>query len=264
MFSVRLTNYLQFLIFVVASCLTAFTDLNAQEPRVWRTADGKHSVEAALIGQTDDRVKLRRKDGRIIEVAINVLSEQDQIYASEAAERLTQNTQQPVAGDQIDRDMQRLASQHGLATLNGLPVVRAGHFLDPAGANQSDASRRRYQQANEQLANERAALARFIERVVLGAAPSYFEDQLPTFIANHLPKNIADTYIQYRFQTDGALGVWKGADEFQRNASRQAFEQKHAKQLADLAVHSPIRLRFVSQARFSTYDEAAKRSSRMV
>lgn len=254
MFSVRLTNYLQFLIFCVASCVTAFTDLNAQEPRVWRTADGKHSVEAALIGQTDDRVKLRRKDGRIVEVAINVLSEQDQIYASEAAERLTQNTQQPVAGDQIDRDMQRLASQHGLATLNGLPVVRAGHFLDPAGANQSDASRRRYQQANEQLANERAALARFIERVVLGADPSYFEDQLPTFIANHLPQNIAATYIQYRFQTGGAVGVWKGADEFQRNASRQAFEQKHAKQLADLAVHSPIRLRFVSQARFSTYD----------
>ena len=258
MAKLKATDLMRILCSSIAFCVAMFSDLNAQESRVWQTADGKHSVEAVLVSQKGNRVRLRKKDGRIVEVPIQLLSQQDQDFATQATSNAAKKTLQAVTGDEIDRQMQRLASDHGLATLNGLPVVRLEHFLDSSKRNLSDNNRKHYQQADEQLIHEQAALGKFLERVVLGVDPTYFDKNLPTFIANHLPKNISENYIQYRFQTGGAVGVWKGKDEFQKRESQQAFKQNHSKHLANIAIETPIRLRFVSKCRFSSYDFARK------
>jgi WD40 repeat protein len=49
--------------------------------RLWKTADGKSQVEAKVVSQQNDVVKLQRKDnGKIIEVAIDKLSAEDQKF----------------------------------------------------------------------------------------------------------------------------------------------------------------------------------------
>ena len=56
--------------------------------RVWTTADGKFSVEAKYLGVTDDgqSVKLKKRNGKTKEVAIDRLCDADQSYITAARE----------------------------------------------------------------------------------------------------------------------------------------------------------------------------------
>ncbi|MHB8972934.1 MAG: SHD1 domain-containing protein [Pirellulaceae bacterium] len=68
----------------------------ADETRVWRDATGKFEVSAQLIGQADGVVKLKKADGKVIEVPASKLSPADQEYLQRrAAEVLAAN---PFAG----------------------------------------------------------------------------------------------------------------------------------------------------------------------
>ena len=50
------------------------------ESRVWVDSTGKHKIEATLVSHTDATVKLRRTDGRIIEMPIDKLSADDRAF----------------------------------------------------------------------------------------------------------------------------------------------------------------------------------------
>jgi hypothetical protein len=60
------------------------TDTDKDEFRIWKSADGKFSVEARLVNSTGDAVELKRKDdGRTIRVPRDKLSAADEAYLRE-------------------------------------------------------------------------------------------------------------------------------------------------------------------------------------
>ena len=50
------------------------------ESRVWTDKNGKFKIEAILVEQQEDRIRLKRKDGKIVEVLINKLSTADKEF----------------------------------------------------------------------------------------------------------------------------------------------------------------------------------------
>ncbi|MCM2371259.1 SHD1 domain-containing protein [Aporhodopirellula aestuarii] len=61
---------------------------SAEEPRVWKSADGKFSVEAEFVDSEDDIVRLRRADNnQTVSVPIEILSSKDQKYIRRRAEK---------------------------------------------------------------------------------------------------------------------------------------------------------------------------------
>jgi len=54
--------------------------INAQEARTWKTADGKHSIEAKIVGLKSGKASLRKSDGKVVDVGLNLLSTADQAY----------------------------------------------------------------------------------------------------------------------------------------------------------------------------------------
>jgi hypothetical protein len=55
---------------------------HAGEFRLWKTADGKFTVEAKLVTHQNKVVKLQRRDtGKIIEIGLEKLSAEDQEFA---------------------------------------------------------------------------------------------------------------------------------------------------------------------------------------
>lgn len=77
---------------ILAVALT--TDIAARE---WTDTTGKFSVEAELVGVTGDSVRLRRNDGRVIEVPIDKLSARDRSYLESL--RAAKTSPQPPAED---------------------------------------------------------------------------------------------------------------------------------------------------------------------
>lgn len=53
--------------------------------RTWKTADGKHSIQATLVGVTDGVAKLKREDGQDANVPVKMLSAADKAYLQKAA-----------------------------------------------------------------------------------------------------------------------------------------------------------------------------------
>lgn len=65
-------------LFFFASC--SFLVCQAQDTRTWKSANGNFSVEADYVSQADGNVSLKNKAGKILEVAIDKLSEKDKRY----------------------------------------------------------------------------------------------------------------------------------------------------------------------------------------
>ena len=65
-----------FLSLILSTSTVAFGD----ETRVWVDSTGKYKIEATLVSHTDSTVKLRRGDGRIIEMPIKKLSAEDRAF----------------------------------------------------------------------------------------------------------------------------------------------------------------------------------------
>ena len=70
---------------LVALAPSAEPEIN-EDVRSWKAASG-HQVEARMIGSADGKVQLETKDGRKIEVAIDVLSKGDQVYVAAVMRR---------------------------------------------------------------------------------------------------------------------------------------------------------------------------------
>jgi hypothetical protein len=68
-------------VFVVCTVLSVSVASNAGEPRTWTSKDGQFTLEAELIGFGAKGVKLKKKDGSIVNVLPNDLSEQDRKFA---------------------------------------------------------------------------------------------------------------------------------------------------------------------------------------
>ena len=85
--------------FVFALALAVVSDAAAQimplrlpskgESRTWKSADGAFSVEARLVGHTEDSAILERKDGKEITVPLKKLSDADQFHIAEAVAKAT-------------------------------------------------------------------------------------------------------------------------------------------------------------------------------
>ncbi|MEE2642627.1 MAG: SHD1 domain-containing protein [Planctomycetota bacterium] len=55
--------------------------VDTKEYRIFRTADGRHEVEAAYVGFKEGKVSLQRKDnGKVVEIPLNILAREDQQY----------------------------------------------------------------------------------------------------------------------------------------------------------------------------------------
>lgn len=52
-------------------------------PRTWTSADGKFTFEATFVGQTGGIVKLRKADGKVVELPAEKLSDADRAWISE-------------------------------------------------------------------------------------------------------------------------------------------------------------------------------------
>ncbi|MEN6452246.1 MAG: SHD1 domain-containing protein [Thermoguttaceae bacterium] len=55
--------------------------------RKWRDVSGNFEVEAVYLGLQDNKVRIRRKDGRVIRVPLDRLSEEDRKYVAEEAKK---------------------------------------------------------------------------------------------------------------------------------------------------------------------------------
>lgn len=63
----------------------------AEPPRIWVDRSGAFSVEAGLMGQDDERVILRHRDGHTSSILIEQLSEDDREYLEERQQRMLAN-----------------------------------------------------------------------------------------------------------------------------------------------------------------------------
>ena len=68
----------------MARAITSLPEPQDERWRVWRSADGRFSVEARYIDALVGIVTLERRDGTRIEVNIDALSEEDREYVRKA------------------------------------------------------------------------------------------------------------------------------------------------------------------------------------
>ncbi|MEK6233079.1 MAG: SHD1 domain-containing protein, partial [Planctomycetales bacterium] len=64
----------------------AVARIKPQRYRVWTDAAGKFEIEAMLLGRRDAMVRLKRKDGPVIEAPIDQFSETDRSYLAQQHE----------------------------------------------------------------------------------------------------------------------------------------------------------------------------------
>ncbi|WP_145058481.1 SHD1 domain-containing protein [Adhaeretor mobilis] len=63
--------------------------------RTWTDATGKHNIEATFMELVDDKVRLRREDGKVLLLPLNKLSEKDQEAAKRLASGIAPNSSDP-------------------------------------------------------------------------------------------------------------------------------------------------------------------------
>ena len=85
--SVRASVTWRLVVFLVI-CFAVNENFSAEETRVWKTADGKFSVEAEFVNIEDDVVRLRRADNnRSASVPVEMLSRSDRKYIQKRIEQ---------------------------------------------------------------------------------------------------------------------------------------------------------------------------------
>ena len=61
-------------------CLLLASSLSAQEVRIWKSSNGKYSIEAKLLSYQDGELKLAKPDGSTLTVELSKLSSNDKKY----------------------------------------------------------------------------------------------------------------------------------------------------------------------------------------
>lgn len=72
----------------------------SSELREWEDDTGRFKIMATLIGQTEDKVRLRKEDGRVVEVDFDQLSDEDRQYLSDL--EAAASTDNPFAGGTME------------------------------------------------------------------------------------------------------------------------------------------------------------------
>ena len=220
--------------------------------RTWTTADGKHSVEASYSGTQGNRVTLKTRDGKAVQVLTSQLSVEDNKYLAKIA---SSNAPQeaPIVNDVIARQSIAVGKKYGLPIINGLPTVHLDDFSDRLNQTSGGQRSQGYKNGQEKIGQEQKNLGRILELIALNSDPNWIAPYLPNFVINHFKKEIATQYIESSIMTSN-MGVWKGENEFEKRASQQSFENKYKNQIPKLAIKTPLRFRFISKARLSEYD----------
>ncbi len=81
-------------------CLPPLTGWCQSESRLWTDKTGKFKIDAKLIQHDETHVKLRKTDGRVITVPLNILSAADTKYVEE----LDSNPENPFAGGDLMKE----------------------------------------------------------------------------------------------------------------------------------------------------------------
>jgi hypothetical protein len=84
-----------FAIVVAALGIAAAIADAADGPRTWKDASGKFEIEARLVDRTDTKVKLKKADGKVIEVPIEKLGKADRDHLAKLAEEEKKKKEQP-------------------------------------------------------------------------------------------------------------------------------------------------------------------------
>jgi len=102
------------LIALVIGCLAA-----TATAREWTSSDGKHTVDAEFVEQSDGAVRLRRKNGKVITVKVTELSRADQKYltALPKAKLQTPDTD-PEAAKAVQQQLREKGIRVGAAGLS--------------------------------------------------------------------------------------------------------------------------------------------------
>ncbi len=291
----QFTRNLMFKISITCLLLLSFlTSQGSAADRTWTSADGRQRVRAEFAGLKGDQVQLKITGGLIVSLPLTQFSQRDQKYIQRTASTDTPDqtpnseTKKMVVADQVDSvktadtetnkqvavassgDMKRLANddigkasrllgeKFNLMLVNGLPVIHQEHFLELENIGSATERHQRHQAAVQALARERQNFSKLLERVALGVDESWIEEFLPNFIANHYPRQVVESVLNFKYQTGGAVGIWKGDNEFERRAAQQKFEREYGESLSELAIKGPFRICFISKARLSPYDFTRK------
>ncbi|MCA9020769.1 MAG: hypothetical protein KDA74_11535, partial [Planctomycetaceae bacterium] len=275
------------------TCLLLLSFLVSQSSaadRIWTSADGKQRVKAEFAGLKGDQVQLKIPGGLIVSLPLTQFSQRDQEYVKrtasvdspektpsaetnkmaipDSAESVkTSGTKankqgavasagdmKQLANDDIGKASRLLGEKFNLMLVNGLPVIHQEHFLELENIRSATERRQRHQAAVQALALERQNFGKLLELVALGVDENWVEEFLPNFIANHYPRQVVESVLNFKYQTGGAVGIWKGDNEFERRAAQQKFEREYRGMLSGLAVKGPFRICFISKAKLSPYD----------
>jgi outer membrane protein assembly factor BamB len=92
------TRNICWLVLAVSSSLSSlYFSQTVAEIRTWTDSTGKHSVEARFLALDLDKIKLQRRDGKVIEILLTRLSPADRKFARQAASSTASETAQAVA-----------------------------------------------------------------------------------------------------------------------------------------------------------------------
>lgn len=253
------------------------------EDRIWTSADGKQRVKAAFAGVKGEHIQLILPNGILVSLPKSKFSRRDQEFVEQASaadspapstQPEANETDRPVAmnepsnadtqgtpgdlkllaNDEIGQSSRALAEKHGLPVLHGLPVIHLDHFLRLDSIPSATERSRVYKQAEQALEKEQQNFGKFLELVALGIDAEWIEPFLPSFIANHFPKSVVESLVNFKYQTGGAIGIWKGNNEFEKRAAQERFNREYRNQLTKMTIKTPFRICFLSKARLSRYD----------
>ena len=253
------------------------------EDRIWTSADGKQRVKAAFAGVKGEHIQLLLPNGFQVSLPKSQFSRRDQEFVEQAlAADAPASSPQPesnvtdrpvamnelsnadtqgtpgdlklLANDEIGQSSRVLAEKHGLPVLHGLPVIHLDHFLHLDSIPSATERSRVYKQAEQALKKEQQNFGKFLELVALGIDTEWIEPFLPAFIAIHFPKSVVESLVNFKYQTGGSIGIWKGNNEFEKRAAQERFNREYRSQLTKMAIRTSFRICFISKARLSRYD----------
>ncbi|MCA9041831.1 MAG: hypothetical protein KDA65_15865, partial [Planctomycetaceae bacterium] len=275
--------------FITLILFLALSNNASAEFRIWTSVDGTQQINAEFVRTKGSLVELKLENGSTTTIPLKRFSREDRVYIRDAQKKengaelkpgeetnetnsadtsVAQSDQSQegtasrselarLASDELAETSMKLAQQSGMSTQHGLPVIFLDHFVDLENLPVRERTNR-YKTAEQSFETQQRDFGKFLERVAIGLDETCLDEYLPTFITYHFPKEVATKLVDSKFQTGGAVGIWKGRNEFERRASKEQFEKEHRKELDNLAVKTPFRICFISEASLSSYDFTRK------
>ena len=71
---------------LIAVCMASISSVRGAEVRTWTDETGKYKIEAKLSGTEDGKIKLTKKDAKVVKIVADKLSDADQEYLNKQLE----------------------------------------------------------------------------------------------------------------------------------------------------------------------------------